>query len=276
MNDSNAVQLKDILDTTVKLSAVAISFGFIISITYDFGYFMAFDLSFSDIPSTINDHVRNSLICLPYSVATIAVWLGIKFIGDVKEHIKSQAVSCELKPKTRSWPSFIKLSNYHLAILNSLLGIIIYILLGNQMPLGLIVLFFWFIFYDIILVIIIKVYDLKKLSTHAILLVVFVPIFLSLVLLKGNETSKKDKLSNLITNKIYLKNNSVVSVSSIRFFDKFAFVVIPTTKQPTFIQLSEIFKVEQVAKKGGGFKGIIDYFGYELGEKEFNGVKSKH
>lgn len=268
MNDSNTVQLKDILDTTVKLSAVAISFGFIISITYDYGYFMAFDLSFSDIPSTINDHIRNSLICLPYSVATIAIWLSIKFIGDVKKHIKSLSENCELKSKTRSWSLFLKIKNYHLVILNSLLGLISYILLGNQLPLGIIVLFFWFIFFDIIWVIIIKVYDLKKLGIQTIILLIFVPIFLSLVLLKGNETSKKDKLSNLVTNKIYLKNNTVVSVSSIRFFDKFAFVVIPTIKQSTFIQLSEIVKVEQVANKDGGFKGIIDYFGYEFGKSE--------
>lgn len=266
MNDNDAVQFKNILDTTVKLSAVAISLGFIISITYDYGYFMAFDLSFSDIPSTINDHIRNSLICLPYSVATITVWLAIKFIRDVKEHIKSYSESREPKPKTKSWASFIRFSNYHLVIINSLIGIISYILLGNQLPLGLIVLFFWFIFYDIIWVIIIKVYDLKNLSIQTIILLIFVPLFLSLVLLKGNETSKKDKLSNLVTNKVYLKNNTVLSVSSVRFFDKFAFVVIPTTKLPTFIQLSEIYKVEQVASKGGGFKGIIDYFGYELGK----------
>ena len=39
-----------------------------------------------------------------------------------------------------------------------------------------------------------KVYDLKNLSIKSIILIIFVPIFLSLVLLKGNETSKKDKL----------------------------------------------------------------------------------
>jgi len=263
MNNSNSDQLKGTLDTTVKLSAVAISIGFIISITYDYGYFMAFDLSFSDIPSTINDHIRNSLICLPYSAATITFWLALKFIGDVNEHVKSLSESCEPKTKTGAWWSFIRFSNNHLVLLTSILGIIGCILFGNQLPLSYVILI-GFIFLDLIWTIILKVYDLKNVSKQTIILFIFAPIFLLLVLSKGNATSKEDKLSNLVINKVYLKNNSIISASTIRYFERFAFVVIPTTKQPTFIQLSEILKVEQVANKSGGFKGIIDYFGYEL------------
>lgn len=271
MTNSKSDKLKDVLDATVKLSAVSISIGFIISITYDYGYFMAFDLSFSDIPSTINDHIRNSLICLPYSVAIITVWLAMKFIGDVKEHVKSKSGACEPKPATRSWWPFVKINNFHLVMFTSLLCIISYLLLGNQLPLGFIVLFCWFIFFDIVFVIMLKVYDMKRLGMSSIVLLIFAPLFLSIVLLRGNEISKKDKLSNLVTSKMYLKDNSVVSASSVRFFDKFAFVVTPKTKQATFIQLSEILRVEQVAQKNDGFKGLIDYFGYEMG----NSAKSK-
>lgn len=262
--NSNGGQLKSSLDTTVKLSAVAISIGFVLSITYDYGYFMAFELSFSDIPSTINDHIRNSLICLPYSAGIIAMWLAVKFVGDIKDHVKSLSINTAKKAKTSVLNTFANNSYAYLIVATFMIGIISYILLGNKITLSFYMLWFYFVYFELIWVIILKVYDLTKLSRQSVFLIIFVPIFLSLMLLKGNEISKEDMSRKAVIGKIYLKNNSIIDASSIRFFERFVFVVLPTSKHPMFIQWAEIFKVEQVANKNVGFAGLLDYFGYEL------------
>jgi hypothetical protein len=265
MDENINNKLVNTLDVIVKLSAITISIGFIISITYDFGYFMAFGLSFSDIPSTINDHIRNSLICIPYSASTIAIWLFLKFLNDVSEQTQSKQDSPNsMKLLSTGWKFFMQLHADILKMLG-LFGIVAYILFGNQIPLSYIVFGAFFLFYEIIFSKLLKLYDFSKLNRGTIVFILFSPLLLGLVLLRGNYNSKKDQSSTSAIYKLYLKDVSLpIIASNIRYFDKSIFVISPNSKYPSFIQLSELKKIEQVARNKDGYKGIIDYFGYEL------------
>lgn len=253
------------LDVVVKLSAVTISIGFIISISYDYGYFMAFGLSFSDIPSTINDHLRNSLICIPYSASTIALWLLMKFFNDASEQAKMQHGT---PTKTKMVSSLWKFSlDFHGLIFKGLglIGIITYIVFGNRMPLSFIVFGVIFVFYEIILVKLLTLYDFSRLGRGTIVIIIFFPLLVALVFMRGNYNSKMDQKSPSAKYKIYLKDASQPFLASnIRYFDKSLFFIPPKSKLPSFIQLGEIRKIELIARNEDGFRGVIDYFGYEL------------
>ena len=80
--------------------------------------------------------------------------------------------------------------------------------------------------------------------------------------MRGNYNSKIDKNSVSAKYKVYLKDvNQPILASNIRYFDKFLFLIPPKSQYPSFIQLSEIMKIEQIERNKDGFKGIIDYFG---------------
>lgn len=53
------------LDIAVKLSGIAASMSLLLSIIYDYSYFNALNISFSDVPSSISDHLRSGLIWFP-------------------------------------------------------------------------------------------------------------------------------------------------------------------------------------------------------------------
>jgi len=139
MEEYQKNNLLNTLDVAVKLSAITISIGFVISITYDYGYFMAFGLSFSDIPSTINDHLRNSLICIPYNAFTILLWLLMKFIKDASEQTKAQLDAPKSMKIVSGWWKFVM--DFHVQMFKGLglIGIIVYIIFGNQIPLSYII-----------------------------------------------------------------------------------------------------------------------------------------
>lgn len=265
MEEGQKNNLLNTLDVVVKLSAITISIGFVISITYDYGYFMAFGLSFSDIPSTINDHLRNSLICIPYSASTILLWLLIKFLNDASEQTKTQQAAPKSMKIVSAWWKLVM--DFHGLMFKSLglVGIIIYIIFGNQIPLSYIVFGVFFIFYEIIWAKLLKLYDFSKLGRGTIVVIIFLPLFTGLVLMRGNYNSKVDQNSVSAKYKVYLKDASQpILASNIRYFDKSLFFIPPKSQHPSFIQLSEIKKIEQIARNKDGFKGIIDYFGYEL------------
>jgi hypothetical protein len=67
MKNDNDDRVKSgyLLGVAVKLSGIAASLALLLSIVYDYGYFESLGITFSDVPSSISDHLRTGLIWFP-------------------------------------------------------------------------------------------------------------------------------------------------------------------------------------------------------------------
>lgn len=66
-NEGKAI-FQFLLEIAPKVIAIVTGVSFALSIIYDFGFFGALDLSFSDLPSTFSDHIRGVLDWLPTGI----------------------------------------------------------------------------------------------------------------------------------------------------------------------------------------------------------------
>lgn len=66
-------KLSDKLDILVKFAGLCGSASILVSIIYDWGFYHALGLSFSEVPTTLADHARSSLEWLPLISSVIFV-----------------------------------------------------------------------------------------------------------------------------------------------------------------------------------------------------------
>lgn len=74
--------ITSIIDITSKTVGFVVALSFSISIIYDFGFFHALNLSFSDFPSTFTDHARGALNWLPYALLLAFGAVVLSFISE--------------------------------------------------------------------------------------------------------------------------------------------------------------------------------------------------
>lgn len=100
-----AAQLKFELEKTPHLIAFASVAVLISSVAYDFGFFLWFGLSFSEVPTSLTDHIRSSLVWLP----TIAIILFILFSLELfnrrveKGMSEEEIINSSSNPKFTAW-----------------------------------------------------------------------------------------------------------------------------------------------------------------------------
>ncbi|MCU7917267.1 MAG: hypothetical protein KZQ95_02780 [Candidatus Thiodiazotropha sp. (ex Epidulcina cf. delphinae)] len=58
--------LKDLTESWATLLSIFTASAIVLSVTYDFGYLLFVGVSLSEVPTTLADHVRSSLVWLPY------------------------------------------------------------------------------------------------------------------------------------------------------------------------------------------------------------------
>jgi len=73
-----------------KLSAVIASLSLIGSIFYDWGFISALGLSFSDIPTSVNDHLRSWLVWLPSVTIGVICIIAIELLTRRLERAKTE------------------------------------------------------------------------------------------------------------------------------------------------------------------------------------------
>jgi hypothetical protein len=61
-----------------QFAGLSASLSLVCSVIYDYGYFNAIDVSFSEIPISINDHIRSSLLWLPFAVFSASAYLFLE------------------------------------------------------------------------------------------------------------------------------------------------------------------------------------------------------
>ncbi|WP_162600930.1 hypothetical protein [Paraburkholderia sp. C35] len=69
-----------LLDLLGKLAALASSGIVIASLSYDWGFFHAINLSFSDLPTSVTDHIRSALDWAPQLTGAAAVYLVLDLL----------------------------------------------------------------------------------------------------------------------------------------------------------------------------------------------------
>ncbi|KEI70317.1 hypothetical protein [Endozoicomonas elysicola] len=72
-----------------------------ISVTYDFGFFFWYGVSFSEIPTTLSDHLRSSLIWIPSTFFVIFIIIANELISRRIEraHTEEEIIQSSKNPK---------------------------------------------------------------------------------------------------------------------------------------------------------------------------------
>lgn len=68
---SSIQYMKELGEYVTKLSPLIIGVSFVASVCFDYGFLYQLNLSFMDVPTSVQDHLRSSLNWLPYMVVLI-------------------------------------------------------------------------------------------------------------------------------------------------------------------------------------------------------------
>ena len=187
-----------VFDNTIKAIALLSSLSFIFSFLYDWGFYSSLGLTFREIPTSIADHVRSSLLWLPFAIGFVFCCVAGIFaaLNDITPADGSP------QKKRKQWDE---------AIIDSLIFVfatavfILYILVTDRVvPLvGLAAIFMWgFICKKMLL----KHRAFANLSRQKLALLYFTPIFLLAIFFAGHMSG-------------YFLYNSVEYKTSLRLSD---------------------------------------------------------
>lgn len=76
MSNNENLSSKSLVEAAEKFSKTATSIAIILlvmSIFYDYNFFIALGLSFNEIPSSTTEHVRSALLWIPYGILLLIV-----------------------------------------------------------------------------------------------------------------------------------------------------------------------------------------------------------
>lgn len=133
------------IDRAPALVAVFSAVVLAISITYDFGYLVYLGLSFSEVPTTLSDHIRSSLVWIPPTIIMLFGMLALELLNRRVEQgmTEEELIAASPTPRLTAW--FRKLPKY--VFMAFALLVLISPLLGVELPIqawmfGLIILWF--------------------------------------------------------------------------------------------------------------------------------------
>jgi len=127
-------------DLSTKAIGLVASFSLAASLLYDWGFYLALDLSFLEVPSVLSDHVRSELLWFPKIAVSLGALLFIEMFiqrmekGMTEDEIISSTSDPERTKRFRERPEkFIAVT--------AMLGVIGYVIAGDVflgiLPIGL-------------------------------------------------------------------------------------------------------------------------------------------
>lgn len=135
------------LDSLSKLVGVVAGVALVGSVAYDWAYLYAMGLSFSDIPTSITDHMRSALNWMPNAVLTVGIVIGVElFLRRTEQGMtEEQLISASPHPRFTAW---FRKSPSTLIVVIAVLTLVLYILLGHAFSsgLGFAFIILWFLF----------------------------------------------------------------------------------------------------------------------------------
>jgi len=123
----------------------------LLSITYDYGFFLNLELKFSEMPTTLSDHLRSSLDWTPTAIIGLFILYGIEmFIRRMEQgQSENELIQTSKYPKFIAW---FHRSPQYIIIASALFPIVAYFYEIN-LPLSswqLTAIVFWFIFHNFV------------------------------------------------------------------------------------------------------------------------------
>ncbi len=244
------------LEISTKVSGLTVSLSFLCSLIYDWGFFEAFGLSFLDLPSTITDHLRSTLIWFPL----IASGLGISIIFELtSQRIERGKTEEEIIKESSNpeWLAKFRESPYKFLQLLAILAVILYLLFGDFaasfIPFALVILWvtfsFWLHNHPRIL--------LQRGPVISRFIIIF-PAILIFLGFHGYATGKKMIIHKEPDIQINLKEpTKVLSAIRLRFFEKGVLVMSLEENKPEFFKWEEISSIDLKKRDDLIYKGIL-------------------
>lgn len=232
------------LDMTAKFAGISVSLSFLCSVVYDYGYFKALGLTFSDVPSSISDHLRSTLLWFPIMLFGVGGATIFELItrrierGMTEEEIIQSSSDPEKTRKFRESPT--KFMPYVGGLI-----IISYFLWGDfiigGIPFALTILWFyigmWLNNHPIIL---------QRRSFHLKMAIIFIPALLIYLGSWGYAEGKQLLLKNQFQT-IKLKHDAHGQISAVivRFYDKGVLFKNAKNDEITYIKWDDISKIDK-------------------------------
>lgn len=249
---------KNLFDSLGSLFGLVGGLSLACSLVYDWGFYNAAGLTFNDIPSTITDHLRSSLVWLPKAAISLAgliiIELALKRLehGLTEEEIIQSSKNPERTRKIRNSPT-------KMIYVVILLMVATYILFGSrfnfnlQLPL----ICFWFIFSGWIN----SHPRIQERRSESLRLIIhWVPPILIFLFFMG-----QNSFNSIVDSKpqhlIYIANSAenTIEGSVLRNLENGALIYHHESKTFQFIEWSNIAKIQHQYNKTY-FRGVLAKF----------------
>ena len=247
------------------LVGVIASLSVIVSFIYDWGFFWALGISFSQAPTTITDHVQSWIIWLPRVIVIGILLLACHLFfarferGMTEEEIISTSRNTKIKNIiTKPLIIFISIISSNIFIIeSSILNIILWLLFGGILffaaLFGLTVLWFFFIKW---------VFSKKKkgirYSSFMESFSLFVPTAVFILFLMGAMSTGVIREEPSMSHRLVIDGRAgvreIVETELLRAFEKWL-LIRDENKQLSWIRLDEVKRIEPL-KGPNPFKGL--------------------
>jgi len=256
------MEANKILETLAKATGVLAAVALILSIIYDWGFYFALDVGFTDVPTSIGDHIRSGLIWLPKTLFGLLIVLAIEFVnqrierGLTEEEIIQSSKKPERLRKFRQGP---------VVLFRILAPVLVtgFLLIGDFyrgiLPIALVVCWAMFSEWANNAPLI----KMRRSETAQRLFHWLPMVFLFVFFLGYNNAS--DLASNKAPHfKLVLSNgNQAIEVNVLRHVEKGTLVIQPKTKRLSLISWAEVSNLETLEP----YKPYLGLFGRLIGER---------
>ena len=236
------------LNNSMKIPIISFltSILLVLSIVYDFSYLSALNLSFSQVPTSISDHIRSSLLWAPVLFLGLFVSLTFELVsmriekGMSEEEIINSSPNPKIARKIRNSPEnfliFIVIFTAIFIFISYIFGIINIINYYTLMDWKYFFMALWIVVFEWIFT---NERINKKFSKEFFLIFLVFGAMLIYVFFQGKIDAKKafSKPQNVY---FKLKNNEFIEKKFLRNFENFFLVYDKSTKNIEIILKSEI------------------------------------
>lgn len=234
------MDLKKYLQNVPILISIFSSLAFVLSVVYDWGYFMFLNISFSELPTSLSDHVKSALIWLPKTVLGGFVALTIELLTQRIERGMTEEEIILSSPNPK-FTYYFRRSPFYFIIIVSTLAIILKIL-GLPVPLDAL------IFFTICLWVLINswIFNFPRLQQKYSFLFRYtfkwLPIIVLIIWYLGYSEASSDIKINKTICILLNKNEKIESAILLRSFDKFILIWYKEKNTYEFIPWQSIYR----------------------------------
>ncbi|RBW66756.1 hypothetical protein DS893_02595 [Vibrionales bacterium C3R12] len=234
-----------VIDSIPKYVSAIVPAILSLSVVYDLGYFGGFGLTFSEVPTTISDHLRSSLIWLPVAILCVFFVSIIELFTRRVEQGKSESEIINGAPNPKR-TAFIRQSPVYLVTAVTI-AMPIASVLGVEIPLAgwqFFSIILWFLFHNFAFS-----HERILIQTPRVVwsMTRWIPAVTLWVLFAGFISAKQDT-DTLDTVQIELSDNTFDGVV-LRAYDKFYLVYNPQNEVVTVLSSGEVKSIESSLKK---------------------------